>query len=168
MKKNTLLLLVLLTFVNITKGQVAVGKSTVEGSSILDFNETNNTRGIILPAVTTVPSPLLNGTIYFNREDAIVYMRQNGASVPMTEGNGNATGVIGNPSPEAGSGVIMGAATSSANGVLILESSNLSLTLPKVDRPHLNIKSPYPGTICYDTSSNTIAVFDGAYWNFWK
>ena len=168
MKKNTLLLLVLLTFVNITKGQVAVGKSTVEGSSILDFNETNNTRGIILPAVTTVPSPLLNGTIYFNRQDAIVYMRQNGASVAMTEGNGNATGVIGNPSPEAGSGVIMGAAASGANGVLILESSNLSLTLPKVDRPHLNIKSPYPGTICYDTSSNTIAVFDGAYWNFWK
>ena len=34
--------------------------------------------------------------------------------------------------------------------------------------PHLNVKSPYPGMMCFDTVSNTLAVFDGENWNYWK
>lgn len=164
---NFIIILFTLLGFNIS-AQVAIGKTSVQGSSILDFNETGNTKGIILPAVTTIPATPVNGTLGFYRADAVVYMRQNGAWVPMTEGNGNATNLVNNTSAEVGNGTIMGAAASSATGILILESSTLALTLPKVASPHLNMKSPYPGTMCYDTTSNTVAVFDGAYWNFWK
>lgn len=168
MKKNTLIIILLLTFFNTISAQVAIGKTSVQGSSILDFNETANTRGIILPAVTSIPATPVNGTLGFYRADAVVYMRQNGAWVPLTEGNGSTATLVNNTSAETGTGVVMGAATSTAAGVLVLESSSLALTLPKVTSPHLNVKSPYPGMICYDTTSDTIAVFDGAYWNFWK
>lgn len=168
MKNHTLkIILFAISTLNIN-AQVAIGKTSVQGSSILDFNEAGNTRGIILPAVTAMPADTVNGTLEFFRGDAIVYMRQNGVWVPMTEGNGSTSTLIINTSPETGNGVVIGAATSSAPGVLVLESSTLSLTLPKVINPHINIKSPYPGTMCYDTASNTIAVFDGTYWNFWK
>ncbi|WP_148043492.1 hypothetical protein [Chryseobacterium sp. G0240] len=62
----------------------------------------------------------------------------------------------------------MGASTSSAPGVLVLESANKALILPKVAAPHLNVKNPYPGMICYDTASKSMAVFDGLKWSYWK
>lgn len=165
---NILIFLFLALFSVDAKAQVAIGKQSVQGSSILDFNETLNTKGIILPALSVVPATPANGTLAFYRPDARVYMFENNVWVPLTEGNGSTTALVTNASAEAGNGVIIGASTSAATGVLVLESSNLALTLPKVDRPHLSVKSPYPGMMCYDTNSNTIAVFDGAYWNFWK
>ncbi len=168
MKRFKLILLSFVLFSLSSNAQMAIGKASVDGSSILDFVETGNTKGIILPALSTVPTTPSNGFLGFYRADARVYMYQNNVWVPMTEGNGSTASLIVNPSTEVGNGVIMGADTSSAAGVLVLQSSNLALTLPKIDRPHLNVKSPYPGMICYDTNSNAIAVFDGAYWNFWK
>ena len=147
--------------------QVAIGKSAVDGSSILDF-ASNTTKGIILPALSSVPASPVNGILAFYKGDSRVYMYQNNIWVSLTEDNGNSASIVNNTSAEVGNGVIIGANTSSASGVLVLESSNLALTLPKVDKPHQNVKAPYPGMICYDTASNTIAVFDGAYWNFWK
>lgn len=168
MKKTNILILLFLTlFARGINAQVAIGKTSVDGSSILDF-QANTTRGIILPALTTVPASPVNGTLAFYSPNARIYMFEKNTWVPLTEGNGNAASLINNTSAEVGNGVVIGASTSTATGVLVLESSNLALTLPKIDKPHLNVKSPYPGMICYDTSSNTIAVFDGAYWNFWK
>ncbi len=168
MKHFNLLIILIFAFFSFSiNAQVAIGKTSVDGSSILDF-QASTTKGIILPALTTAPTVPTNGTLGFYRTDAIVYMYQNNVWVPLTEGNGSTTALISNTSAEVGNGVVMGAATSTASGVLVLESSSLALTLPKVASPHLNVKSPYPGMICYDTNSNTIAVFDGAYWNFWK
>ena len=149
--------------------QVAIEKTSLNGSSILDFNA-GTTKGIILPALTTLPASPPNGFLGFNKLDARVYMYQNNAYVPLTEGIGigSITGLITNLSPDLGNGVIIGAVTSTASGVLVLESTSLALTLPKINQPHLNVKSPYPGMICYDTATNTIAVFDGSYWNYWK
>ena len=42
------------------------------------------------------------------------------------------------------------------------------MILPKVNQPEINVKSPYPGMICYDTASKTVAIFDGKVWNYWK
>ena len=168
MKNFNLIIILLFNFFCFTvNAQVAIGKTSVDGSSILDF-QANTTKGIILPALASAPTVPVNGTLAFYRADAIVYMRQNNVWIPLTEGNGSTAGLINNTTAEVGNGVVMGAATSSVAGVLVLESSSLALTLPKVDKPHLNVKSPSPGMICYDTASNTIAVFDGAYWNFWK
>lgn len=147
--------------------QVAVEKTSLDGSSILDFNA-GTTKGIILPALTTLPASPPNGFLGFNKLDARVYAYQNNIYVPLTQGTGIITALITNPSAEIGNGVIIGAATSTASGVLVLESTSLALTLPKINQPHLNVKSPYPGMMCYDTATNTIAIFDGAYWNYWK
>lgn len=168
MKNTSILIIVLALFAISSNAQVAIGKQSIQGSSILDFNETLNTKGIILPALSVAPTSPTNGTLAFYRPNARVYMFENNVWVPLTEGNGSTAALVNNTSAEAGNGVIIGAATSAATGVLVLESSTLALTLPKIDRPHLNVKGPYPGMMCYDTSSNTIAVFDGAYWNFWK
>jgi len=62
----------------------------------------------------------------------------------------------------------VGSDTTTAPGVLVMESSNKALILPKVATPHLNVKNPYPGMICYDTVSKTMAVFDGLKWSYWK
>ena len=91
--------------------------------------------------------------------------------MPLTIDNGNLTGLAGlipNASAELGGGVIIGNSTSPAVGVLVLESEDLALTLPKVNNPAANAKSPYPGMMCYDTASNTLAVFDGQFWNYWR
>ena len=64
--------------------------------------------------------------------------------------------------------MIIGSTTSLASGVLVLESTNKALMLPRVVSPHLNIKSPYPGLICYDTVKNAIAIFNGESWYYWN
>ena len=42
------------------------------------------------------------------------------------------------------------------------------MVLPHVTNPHLTVKSPYPGMMCYDTVKKAVAVFDGTVWNYWK
>ncbi|WP_051887363.1 hypothetical protein [Chryseobacterium piperi] len=96
-------------------------------------------------------------------------MNTGSAWVPLSDA-GNVSNVSFNTSSESpgNNNVIMGATTSSAPGVLVLESTNKALILPKVASPDVNVKNPYPGMMCYDTSSKTIAVFDGLKWSFWK
>ena len=146
--------------------QVAIGKATVDGDGLLDF-ASGTTNGIILPIVETLPATPANGTILMDRNDSKIKMRENGSWVELTT-TGNLTGVTANPALEAGEGAIIGAETSSVDGVLVLESTNKALILPKVASPHLNVKSPHAGMMCYDTTSQSIAVFDGARWHFWK
>ncbi|TGN21454.1 hypothetical protein E4J94_17400, partial [Empedobacter tilapiae] len=65
-------------------GQVSIGKDKVNGSAtILDFNETNNTRGIILSAVNNVSNALAtvsannNGTFLLDKSDNKIKMYEN-------------------------------------------------------------------------------------------
>lgn len=94
-------------------------------------------------------------------------MRQNNIWVDMTS-PGDLSKITQNTSTEVGNGVIIGSNTSSANGVLILEATDKALVLPKIASPQTNVRSPYPGMICYDTTSKSVAVFDGKVWNFWR
>lgn len=64
-------------------------------------------------------------------------------------------------------GVIIGNTTSFADGVLILETSDKGILLPRVYEPHLNIKNPDAGLICYDTAIQMVAFFDGNLWYYW-
>ncbi|WP_291895845.1 hypothetical protein [Chryseobacterium sp.] len=150
--------------------QVAIGKQSVEGkSTLLDFdNMSGNTKGLILPATSGLPTgSLVNGTFIFDVTDKKVKVYENDTWKPLSDA-GNSSAVIGNNSAESGKGVIIGDASSPADGVLVLESQNKAMILPKIADPHLNVKNPYPGMICYDTSSKTLAVFDGSVWNYWK
>ena len=84
------------------------------------------------------------------------------------------TAVIFNDSPEVGGGVVIGSPNSdgeiptNADGALVLEGNGKALILPRVADPHLNIPSPVAGTMCYDTVSNSLAIFDGVVWSYWK
>jgi len=53
-------------------------------------------------------------------------------------------------------------------GVLELRANDKALVLPKVENPHLNVKSPVPGMMVYDSNSKSLAIFDGLKWNYWN
>jgi len=152
--------------------QISIGKEQFSSpSTLLEFEEvSNNTRGIILPAVTssndTNPT---NGTFIYDNALKKVRMFENNTWRDLT-GIGSDIYLKNNPSFENtnSQGVILGAKESDANGVLVLESEDKAMVLPKIANPHLNVKSPYPGMMCYDTVSKSLAVFDGANWNYWK
>ena len=150
--------------------QIAIGKQTVDGNStVLDFdNVPGNTKGLILPATSGFPTgTLVNGTVIFDVTDSKVKVYENDTWKSLSD-TGNSSAVILNNSAETGKGVIMGEAASTADGVLVLESQDKAMILPKVAQPHLSVKNPYPGMICYDTTSKTLAIFDGSVWNYWK
>lgn len=150
-----------------TQAQTAIGKRTVDGNSaILDF-ASGSTNGIILPAVTTLPASPANGTFLLDKNDRRVKMRQNGAWVNLSD-QGSTSAIIANPATETANRTVMGSRSSNADGVLVLESSDKALILPKINSPHLNVKSPYPGMMCYDTTSQSMAIFDGFAWSYWK
>lgn len=173
---------------NFAGAQVAIGKTGLSGgSSILEFSgmtqtfapedtETGNLKGIILPAVAVSPAfvPVnpstnhpQNGTFLFDRQTAKVRMFENGNWMDMTD-PGTSSATIPVTGTETGNGVIIGAASSSAKGALVLESANKAIILPHIKNPHLTVKSPYPGMICFDTVSKSVAVFDGNKWSYWK
>jgi hypothetical protein len=149
------------------KAQISINKSTVDFSSLLDFGA-GTTKGIILPIVETLPTTAVNGTTSMDKNEQKVKMKQNGVWVNMS-GIGNVSRVSFNTSTDVSqNGIIIGSTKSTAAGVLVLESNTKALILPKVNSPHLNVKSPVAGMICYDTASNCVAIFDGTNWNYWK
>lgn len=158
--------------------QTAIGKTSVDGNSILDFGTGN--KGIILPwvedASTLTGAAATNGTLLYDVQTKKVQARVNGVWTDLSR-NGDDTAThtakinahlakneIANASH---SGVIMGATTSSAIGVLVLESSTKALILPKMASPHLNMRNPEPGTMAYDTVKDLLCVYDGKEWSFW-
>jgi hypothetical protein len=164
-----LLVLPMLLFSIVNNAQVAIGKATVNGDGLLDFLD-NTTNGILLPIVTTLPtgSAATNGTLLMDFSDKKIKMRSNNQWVELTKTSGDVSTVTINTSNDIGQGVIIGASTSSASGVLVLESTQKALILPKIYKPHLNVINPYPGMICYDTYNNCLSVFNGSHWYFWK
>ncbi|UEQ78324.1 hypothetical protein [Chryseobacterium arthrosphaerae] len=167
--KNISIVAALILF-NLSFAQVAIGKQTVDGgSTVLDFNNVSgNTKGLILPATSGVAAgSLVNGTFVFDTTDNKVKVYENDVWKPLSDA-GNSTAVVVNSTAELGKGVVMGESASTADGVLVLESPNKAMILPQINAPHLNVKNPYPGMMCYDTASKTLAVFDGTVWNYWK
>lgn len=147
--------------------QIAINKNTADGSSVLDF-AAGTTKGIILPAVETLPSTPANGTFLLDKTDKKIKMYQNGAWVELS-GVGDITNIVPySGTVDNGKQTVMGARSTGVDGVLVLESTNKALVLPKISNPHLNVKSPYPGMMCYDTNRKALAVFDGNVWNYWK
>lgn len=162
-------ILVLGGFINAI-AQTAIEKKTVDGSAVLDF-AAGTTKGIILPAVETLPSAPANGTFLFDKVAKIVKMYQNGAWVDLS-GVGDIAGTVPivpySGTVDNGKQTVIGSRSTTVDGVLVLESADKALVLPKISNPHLNVKSPYPGMMCYDTNRKALAVFDGKVWNYWK
>lgn len=189
----------------IASGQVAIGKTEVTGNStLLEFvksgsyvlvKQSNDAstlyQGIILSAVEEEPvfavtpgiSSPNNGTFVFDRTSKTVKVFENNVWKDLTEvGDASQADANANASDETASsqGVIIGASTSEAIGVLVLESPDKALILPHVYGAFYNLKSPYPGTMVFDVEDDvqsnpeyprsfkgSIAIFDGVEWNYW-
>lgn len=164
--KKTGKIIAFLLFCNSLSAQVAIGKTPNNPGAILDFPQ-STTNGIILPAVSELPATLPDGSLLLDKSDLKIKMKQNAAWSEMSSA-GDVSKIAQNTSSEVGNGVIIGSNTSAASGVLVLEATDKALALPQVASPQLNVKSPYPGMICYDTTTKTVAVFDGKVWTFLK
>ena len=189
--KQLKFIIAFLAITNFANAQVSIGgKQLVEGNStILDFNSTfdgkkatdataNNTFGIILPSVASEPVITVqnqdvqsanNGTFVFDKSTKKVKMFENNKWRDLSETGGDSR-IVSNNSDDTSQnqGAIIGSATSSAKGVLVLESADKAMILPRIDKPHTSVKNPYAGMMCFDTASKTLAVFDGTNWNYWK
>ena len=169
MKRFLVMILSLGAFAS-ASAQTAVNVRTTTASSVLDF-ATGTTKGIILPAVETLPATPANGTFLFDKVAKIVKMYQGGVWVDLS-GVGEIAGTVPlapySGTVDNGKQTVMGSRSTTVDGVLVLESSDKALVLPKISNPHLNVKSPYPGMMCYDTDRKALAVFDGKVWNYWK
>lgn len=170
MKKLHLYIVVLSTFlINTVQAQMIIADDenlpiTTE-STLLQF-EDGQTRGIILPANSTIPTNPTNGTFILDLNDSKIKMYQNKIWIELTDRGRNPTNDTN--SEDIGDGVIIGDETSTATGVVVFEAKDKAIVLPRVQNVTTDIISPYPGMICYDIASQTVAIFDGVSWNFWS
>lgn len=175
MKKLTILLSVFL-FGNWNAQVIfgdAVGTATDKTSVLMEFSNAGN-RGMILPYVTskagivTPGSMILDATTptaakveYYNGSTWVDLSVQNAnvssflAAQPVSRENANAKTVI-------------GSSTSSADGILVLESANKAMVLPIVSS-HQSIVNPAPGMMALinNGGNKILAVYNGNQWAFW-
>ncbi|TKB98152.1 hypothetical protein [Pedobacter cryotolerans] len=168
MKRVLLIMILSISGSLVSKAQTAIEKQTSSSaSSVLEFAN-GTTKGIILPSVETLPTTPANGTFLLDKTDKKIKIYQNGYWLELS-GVGNTTTIVPySGTVDNGKKTIIGDKTTTADGILVLEATNKALVLPHVANPHLNVKTPYPGMLCYDTVSKSLAVFDGSVWNYWK
>ena len=154
----------------------AVGTTAVKTSVLLDFAPNQN-KGIILPYVRTLPTTPAEGTLVLDATDAtkarVKYY--NGAWIDLSGQDADVTTALATQPtvsqiPEgAGEKVIIGASSSAANGVLVLESTTKAMVLPIVQDVQ-SIPSPSAGMMVYvnKEGAKRLAVFNGSKWSFWK
>ena len=156
----------------------AVGTATNKTSVLLEFANTDNNKGIIVPYVRTLPTASVanQGTILLDASTPATARMKYSNGTNWNDLSGQAANVasalIDQPSlsvVETGAKSIIGATTSTADGVLVLESNTKAMILPIVSDVN-NIPSPSPGMLVYvnKTGAKRLAVFNGSKWSFWK
>jgi len=168
--KNIFILILILGSGLTLNAQMAIGKDNVEGSGIVDFG--TGVSGIVLPWVTKIPTgdALTPGMLIYDAIQKKVMYYNGTAWIDLSIRAGGTVNLLGqNAIPEGTTeGTVIGALSSPIKGVLVLETTDKALILPRVASPHLNIIKPMPGTICYDTVKKMMCIFNGSEWSFWK
>ncbi|WP_148043514.1 MULTISPECIES: hypothetical protein [unclassified Chryseobacterium] len=163
-----------LCFTGYVKSQVAIGKETITNNSVLlEFGPGD--KGIIIPSVASAPG-VVGGTFVFNtvNKDVEVWEgknnNNNGGWTSLTDENDGVAHNFSNAGPDVSgsTGVIIGSSNTTKPGALVLESTTRAMVLPQVENPHLSIKGAVAGTMVYDTISDTLAVYNGTNWSYWK
>ena len=165
-----------LFFATALSAQVAIGKTSISSPAVsLEFYDNpDNTRGIILPWVTSTAAVTgaVNGTIVYNTADRKVYVKYaSGWRDLSVDTTGTVTTTLQDTLSDLDTAkVLIGGdpATDTTPGILVLADTNKAMVLPKVASPHLNIVNPSPGMMVYDTTKKQLAVFNGTVWSFWK
>ena len=183
------LFLVSISFVN---AQVIigddVGTAAVKTSVLLEF-AANQNKGLILPYVRTKSLTPTEGTILLDAslptatpgtEARVKYYAgsvKGWVDLSGQDANLNSTAVLADFAAEQPSTIventsskaIIGAQATTADGVLVLESTTKAMVLPTVADVQ-NIPSPSPGMLVYvnKAGAKRLAIFNGAKWSFWK
>ena len=151
-----------------------VGTATDKTSVLLEFSSTQN-KGIILPYITdktglnTPGSMILNATI----PTAAKVEYYNGITwVDLSVQTANVSSYLGiQPTAKENTNakVVIGANTSAADGILVLESNTKAMVLPTVSS-YKNIINPAPGMmVLLDNGGiKTLAFYNGNQWSFWS
>lgn len=157
----------------------AVGTATNKASVLLEFAAGQN-KGIILPYVQTLPSGtgLAEGTIVLDATNPakakVLFYDGTPAWFNLSTGSDaditskltiQPQTIVEDPASKA----IIGARTSSADGILVLESATKAMVLPIVANT-TDVQDPAPGMMVYvnKTGAKRLAVFNGTNWTFWK
>ena len=151
----------------------AVGTAPVKTSVLLEFAKEN--KGIVLPYVRTLPAATTGGTLVLDASipTAARVRYSNGTSwVDLSGQDANiTTALVDQPivASEVPAKAIIGADTSAADGVLVLESTTKAMVLPTVADVQA-IPSPAPGMMVYVNKANAkrLAVYNGSKWSFWS
>ena len=173
MKK--LILSIFLATVSFANAQIiigdAVGTALVKTSVLLEFAAGQN-KGIIVPYVRTMPATPAEGTILLDASSSTTARMKyyNGTWQDLSGQDGNVTAALANQPTnitETGKSII-GATSSPADGVLVLESATKAMVLPIVADVQ-NIPSPSPGMMVYINKfgRKRLAVFNGTRWSYW-
>ena len=151
-----------------------VGTATDKTSVLLEFSSTQN-KGIILPYITdktglnTPGSMILNATIL----TAAKVEYYNGITwVDLSVQTANVSSYLGiQPTAKENTNakVVIGANTSAADGILVLESTTKAMVLPTVSS-YKNIINPAPGmmVLLNNGGIKTLAFYNGNQWSFWS
>ena len=176
--KKIILLIVLITSKNQIAAQVifgdAVGSATDKTSVLMEFSSAGN-RGMILPYVTDKSAITVPGSIIFDASTATAAKAKyyNGTAwIDLSVQPANATSYLGIQPPardNVNSKVIIGSSTSSADGILVLESATKAMVLP-IATSYQNIINPAPGTMVFLSNGplKSLAVYNGEQWSFWS
>lgn len=165
-------------------GTVPTGQKT---SVLVEFAAGQN-KGLILPYVRTLPSGtgLAEGTIILdatNAENATIryyngVISGDGSNgwFDLSSGRGGDISLALSAQPSSAqvvendvAKVIIGAAESPADGVLVLESDSQALVLPMVNSTD-DVADPAAGMMVYvnKTGAKRMAVYNGSVWTYWK
>ncbi|RRQ46069.1 hypothetical protein [Chryseobacterium sp. SC28] len=169
---------ILLAFKSSMYGQVifgdAVGTATDKTSVLMEFANSGD-RGLILPYVTDKSAITSPGSIILDAStpaSAKVKYYTGTAWADLSVEPSNVTSYLGiQPAAKenANAKVVIGAANSSADGILVLESANKAMVLP-ITPSYQNIINPAPGTMVLTNNGGfkTLAVYNGQQWSFWS
>lgn len=167
-------------------GNTDGGPETNKSSVLLEFARSDN-KGIVVPTVREKTSITpTQGTILLDATDASKARVKfyNGKNTSVDNGwvdlsgqDGVVTSFLADQ-PVTTTAVsdkgkaIIGASSSTADGVLVLESNTKAMVLPIVT-DYTNIKNPAPGMMAFLKPSTGSAhyrliVFNGTKWSFWK
>ena len=161
---KNIIILAVLSMAGVFKGQVAIGKTSVTNSSVaLEFG--TDVRGIRLPVVTNAATmTAANGSLVFDGTSGSFRWYANNTWSTATAGGqtgGAPTGA------DTGTGVIIGANSSSAAGALIIESSSRALVLPQAPLVDQRTITGVKGLALWDSALKAVVVYDGTKWNFY-
>lgn len=149
--------------------QVTIGKNAAptNDSVILEFG-TDGDKGIILPYTSGEIADAVPGTFIFDAvENRVKFMTKTGWFDLSEIDGASDLSAQDTLTENTDAKVIIGATTSDADGILVLESSDKAMVLPIVNE-YTDVINPSPGMLVYVKTNQRLAVFNGSNWTFWE